>query len=71
MARALMRTGLGVAGAYELARRIEQDLAASGKRTADFDRIEELAVEVLGEPDGGLRSAGFGATRSWTSSTCR
>ena len=54
MARALMRTGLGVAGAYEVARRVEQDLAATGKRTADFDRMEELAIEVLGEPDGAL-----------------
>ena len=35
-----MRTGLGVAGAYEVARRVEQDLAATGKRTADFERME-------------------------------
>lgn len=54
MARALMRTGLGVTPAYEVARRIEQDLAASGKRAADFDRIQLLAVEVLGEDDGNL-----------------
>lgn len=54
MARALMRTGLGVTPAYEVARRIEQDLAASGKRAADFDRIQQLAVEVLGEDDGNL-----------------
>ena len=54
MARALMRAGLGVERAYELARRIEQDLSAREKRTADFDRIQELAVEVLGEADGGL-----------------
>jgi len=54
MARALMRAGLGVERAYELARRIEQDLSARKKRTADFDRIQELAVEVLGEADGDL-----------------
>jgi 2-phosphoglycerate kinase len=54
MARALMRTGLGVTPAYEVARRIEQDLAASGKRTADFDRMHELAVEVMGEEGGNL-----------------
>jgi 2-phosphoglycerate kinase len=54
MARALMRTGLGVERSYEVARRIEQDLAASGKHTAEFDRMEELAVEVLGEAEGGL-----------------
>ena len=53
MARALMRTGLGVTSAYEVARRVEQDLDRRGKRTADFDRIQELAVEVLGEADGG------------------
>ena len=54
MARALMRTGLGVERAYLLARRIEQDLASSGRRTTDFDRMQELANEVLGEADGGL-----------------
>ncbi|HEX7255008.1 MAG TPA: hypothetical protein VF236_03700 [Gaiellaceae bacterium] len=54
MARALMRTGLGVTPAYEVARRIEQDLASSGKQTADFQRIQELAVDVMGEEDGGL-----------------
>jgi len=54
MARALMRAGLGVERAYELARRIEQDLSAREKRTADFDRIQELAAELLGETDGGI-----------------
>jgi 2-phosphoglycerate kinase len=54
MARALMRAGLTVERAYELARRIEQDLAARNKRTADFGRIHELAADVLGEADGGL-----------------
>jgi 2-phosphoglycerate kinase len=54
MARALMRAGVGVERAYELARRIEQDLGARGERTANIDRIQELAADVLGEPDGGL-----------------
>jgi 2-phosphoglycerate kinase len=54
MARALMRAGVGVERAYELARRIEQDLAAHDQRTADMDRIQELAADVLGESDGGL-----------------
>ena len=54
MARALMRAGVSVERAYELARRIEQDLGARGERTADIDRIQELAADVLGEPDGGL-----------------
>ncbi len=54
MARALVRAGVGVERAYELARRIEQDLAARGKRTADLDRISELATDILGEADGGM-----------------
>jgi 2-phosphoglycerate kinase len=54
MARALMRAGVSVERAYELARRIEQDLGARGERTANIDRIQELAADVLGEPDGGL-----------------
>jgi 2-phosphoglycerate kinase len=54
MARALMRTGITVERAYELARRIEQDLSANGKRTANLERIQELAADVLGEEDGGL-----------------
>jgi 2-phosphoglycerate kinase len=52
MARALMRAGLSVDKAYEVARRIEQDLGARGERTADVDRIEELAGEVLGLDEG-------------------
>jgi 2-phosphoglycerate kinase len=54
MARALMRAGVGVERAYELARRIEQDLAARGERTADIDRSQELAADVLGDTDGGV-----------------
>src|SRR3712207_3632638 len=54
MARALMRAGVGVERAYELARSIERDLADQGKRTAEMGRIEELAVDVLGEADGAL-----------------
>jgi 2-phosphoglycerate kinase len=54
MARALMRAGVGMERAYELARRIEQDLAARGARTAEIDRIQELAADVLGAADGDL-----------------
>jgi 2-phosphoglycerate kinase len=54
MARALMRSGVSIERAYELARRIEQDLSAREKRTADLDRIQELACDVLGETDGTL-----------------
>jgi 2-phosphoglycerate kinase len=54
MARALMRAGVGVERAYDLARRIERDLASRGERTVDLDRLNELAVELLGEEDGSL-----------------
>ncbi len=54
MARALMRAGVGIERAYELARRIEQDLGARGVRTADIDRIQELAADVLGDTEGSL-----------------
>ena len=54
MARALMRAGVGVERAYDLARRIERDLGSRGERTIDLDRLTELAVELLGEEDGGL-----------------
>jgi 2-phosphoglycerate kinase len=50
MARALIRVGVGPSRAYELARRIEQDLAERGAETVDLDRVEELAAAVLGEP---------------------
>jgi 2-phosphoglycerate kinase len=54
MARGLMRAGITIERAYELARRIEQDLAARGERTADIDRIQELATDVLGDTEGDL-----------------
>jgi 2-phosphoglycerate kinase len=54
MARALMRAGVTIERAYELARRIEQDLGARGERTADIDRIQELATDVLGDIEGDL-----------------
>jgi 2-phosphoglycerate kinase len=49
MARALMATGVGAVSAYELARQIELDLDSSGLQTVTLERIEELAVELLGE----------------------
>jgi 2-phosphoglycerate kinase len=55
MARALMATGVGAVSAYELARRIELDLDSSGSKTVTLERIEELAVEMLGE-EGGRRA---------------
>ena len=53
MARALMAVGVPAARAYSLARRVENDLAARGVEVADFSRLEELAVEILGEEQGG------------------
>jgi 2-phosphoglycerate kinase len=49
MARALMATGVGAVSAYELAREIELDLDSSGLQTVTLERVEELAVRLLGE----------------------
>ncbi len=53
MARALAATGLSMTRAYELARRVDADLLASGSSRIDLDRLTELAVDVLGEPAAG------------------
>jgi 2-phosphoglycerate kinase len=52
MARALMAAGVSAVRAYELAHRVGVDLAVSGEESVDLDRLEELAVEVLGEAEG-------------------
>jgi 2-phosphoglycerate kinase len=52
MARALMAAGVSAVRAYELAHRVGVDLAVSGEESVDLDRLEELAVEVLGEDEG-------------------
>src|SRR3954454_18683099 len=49
LARALMGTGVSAGRAYELALRVESDLSARSGEAIDFDRLEELAREVLGE----------------------
>ncbi len=51
MARALIATGMSPPRAYELARRVEGGLDASG--AVDLDRMHDLAVEILGEKEGG------------------
>ena len=56
MARALMATGVGAVSAYELARRIELDLDSSGSQSVTLERIEELAIDLLGEQGGTLAS---------------
>jgi len=52
MARALMAVGVEPQRAYELAVRIEHDLAARGADVADVERIDELAAEILGQEEG-------------------
>jgi 2-phosphoglycerate kinase len=52
MARALVAVGVPLTRAYELAKRIEQDLADRHEESVELERFEELAVEVLGEVDG-------------------
>ena len=52
MARALIRAGVTAERAVELARTIEKDLSERGKHILDLERLEELAIDVLGEEDG-------------------
>jgi 2-phosphoglycerate kinase len=52
MARALMRVGVSAVRAYEVARRIEQDLLSRKQESVELDRVEELAEDVLGENQG-------------------
>src|SRR5437870_3740358 len=52
MARALVAVGVPLGRAYELAKRIDQDLVERGEQSVELERVEELAVEVLGEDEG-------------------
>ncbi len=52
MARALIRAGVTAERAVELARKVEQDLSAREKHIIDLERLQELAVEVLGDAEG-------------------
>ena len=52
MARALMATGVAGEPAYELARRVEDEVRRQPGEEVSLDRVEELAVEVLGADDG-------------------
>ncbi len=52
MARALIAAGVSAERAYQLARRIELDLAERDARIVELDRVRELAMEVLGEGEG-------------------
>jgi 2-phosphoglycerate kinase len=52
MARALMAVGVAPQRAYDLAQRLEHDLSARGAEVVELDRMDELAVEILGEEEG-------------------
>jgi 2-phosphoglycerate kinase len=52
MARALVAVGVPLGRAYELAKRIDHELSQRGEQSIELERVEELAVEVLGEADG-------------------
>jgi 2-phosphoglycerate kinase len=52
MARALIATGVPADQGYQLARRIELDIAEAGERSISLDRLEVLACEVLGDGEG-------------------
>ncbi|HLY95537.1 MAG TPA: hypothetical protein VKP14_11890 [Gaiellaceae bacterium] len=52
MARALMALGVAADRAYALARRVGDDLAYRGSEVVDLDRLQGLAVEMLGEVEG-------------------
>jgi 2-phosphoglycerate kinase len=52
MARALMAVGVSPQRAYELARHVDADLAARGTNVAELERLDELAVEILGPEEG-------------------
>jgi 2-phosphoglycerate kinase len=52
MARAFVAVGVPFGRAYDLAKRIDQDLLDRGEQSVELERVEELAVEVLGEVEG-------------------
>jgi 2-phosphoglycerate kinase len=53
MARALMAAGVSAYRAYTLASRVGDDLAVRGGGSVELDRLEDLALEILGEEEGG------------------
>ncbi len=52
MARALIAAGVPADRAYQLARRVEVDLADRREQSVGVDRLEELARETLGTEEG-------------------
>ncbi len=51
MARALVLTGVDPERSYLIARRADRDLAERGAVSLDFDRLGELATDVIGEEE--------------------
>jgi 2-phosphoglycerate kinase len=51
MARALIAAGVSAVRAYDLAARVESDLRQRGASQVDIERLEDLAVESLGDVD--------------------
>ncbi|MGH3077169.1 MAG: hypothetical protein ACRDPZ_03195 [Gaiellaceae bacterium] len=51
MARALVLTGVDTERSYLIARRAERDLAERGALSLDFDRLGEIAADVLGDEE--------------------
>jgi 2-phosphoglycerate kinase len=49
MARALITAGVPAVRAYDLAHLVERDLRQSGSGVVELGRVQELAIEVLGE----------------------
>jgi 2-phosphoglycerate kinase len=52
MARALIAAGVSAVRSYDLAARVEGDLRARGASAVELERLNDLAVEVLGVRDG-------------------
>jgi 2-phosphoglycerate kinase len=52
MARALMAVGVAADRAYGLARLLGDDLASRGTDVVELDRLEELAIQRLGDVEG-------------------
>jgi 2-phosphoglycerate kinase len=53
MARALIAAGVSAVRSYELASRIDRELAETGRDSIELERCREVAQEVLGEDEGG------------------
>jgi 2-phosphoglycerate kinase len=51
MARALVLTGVDPERSYLIARRAERDLAERGALSLDFDRLGEIAADVVGDEE--------------------